>query len=215
MKILSINVSQPISVRWQGQDLLTSIYKMPISQSTYVFKNNIEGDRQADLKVQGGMDKAVYAYSHDVYSWWQKELNLEQMPYGSLGENLTIDHLDEENIFVGDLFEVGECQLQAVQPRVPCFKLGIRFGDQSIIQKFNELHRCGVYFRVKKEGLITAGDTFNLIGSEEIKASISELFQFIKNKGVTTKSRAKELAQIQSLNEKWKNKFQQLSQDSD
>lgn len=212
MKILSINASQPISVRWQGQDVLTSIYKKPISQSAYVFKNNIDGDRQADLKVHGGMDKAVYAYSHDVYSWWQKELKLEQMPYGSLGENLTIDYLDEATIYVGDVFEVGECQLQAVQPRIPCYKLGIRFGDQSIMQKFNELHRCGVYFRVKKEGLIRANDVFKLIESEDIKVSISELFQFIKDKGVTTKSRAKELAQIQSLNEKWRSKFIQISQ---
>jgi MOSC domain-containing protein YiiM len=212
MKIISINIGQPVVVNWQGREVITSIFKKPISSAAQVTRHNIEGDRQADLNVHGGVDKAVYAYSYDTYSWWQKELNLEQMPYGSLGENLTIDYLDEENIFVGDLFEVGKCQLQAVQPRIPCYKLGIRFGDQSIIQKFNELHRCGVYFRVKKEGLIRANDAFKLIDSEDIKVSISELFQFIKDKGVTTKSRAKELAQIRSLNEKWRNKFMQISQ---
>jgi MOSC domain-containing protein YiiM len=212
MKILAISVGQPVAVQWDGREIMTSIYKSAISTPAQVRTNNIEGDRQADLTVHGGRDKAVYAYSHDTYSWWEKELNLKSLPFGSFGENLTTDHLDETKIFVGDIFEVGSCQLEAVQPRVPCFKLGIKFGDQGIIQTFNDFHRCGVYFRVKKEGVIQAGDSFKLIGSEKIKAPISELFQFIKDRGVTTKARAQELAQIQSLNEKWKNKFTQISQ---
>jgi MOSC domain-containing protein YiiM len=215
MKILAVSVGQPTAMRWQGKTVFTSIFKSPISGAARVGKENVEGDRQADLSVHGGFDKAVYAYSHDAYEWWKSELKLDSLPFGAFGENLTIDHLDETQVFAGDVFEVGSCQLEAVQPRVPCFKLGIKFGDQNIIPKFYEFGRCGVYFRVKKEGVIQAGDALKLIGSEKIKAPMSELFQFIKDKGVTSKVRAAELAQIQSLNEKWKNKFLQISQASE
>lgn len=212
MKILAVSVGQPITIQWKNKDISTSIFKSPVSAPVSVKKLNIDGDRQADLNVHGGLDKAVYAYSHDTYSWWQKELQVENLPFGSFGENLTIDQLDEKMIFVGDLFEVGTCQLQAVQPRIPCYKLEIKFKNQNVIQKFNEHHRCGVYFRVIKEGVIQAGDSLKLIDAEKIKVSISELFQFTKDKGSTTKTRAAEIAQIKSLNEKWKNKFIQISQ---
>lgn len=212
MKLLAISVGLPQKVEWQGKEFLTSIYKTPVEGPVTVKKENIEGDRQADLKVHGGFDKAVYAYSYDTYSWWQKELGLDSLPFGALGENLTFDHLDETQIFVGDVFEIGSCQLEAVQPRLPCFKLGIKFGDQKIIKTFNDFHRCGVYFRVKKEGIIKAGDSLKLIASEPIKASISELFQFVKDHGVTTKERATELAKIESLNNKWRDKFIKISE---
>lgn len=215
MKLLAISIGRPKKVQWQNKEILTSIYKSPVHGSVTVKKENIEGDRQADLNVHGGFDKAVYAYSYDTYPWWQKELGLDIMPFGSFGENLTFDELDETQIFVGDIFEIGTCQLEAVQPRVPCFKLGIKFDNQKIIQTFNDFHRSGVYFRVKKEGIIQAGDSLKLIGYEPIKASISELFQFIKDKGVTSKKRALELAKIQSLNIKWRNKFIQISQSSE
>jgi len=215
MKILAVNVGLPQKIQWQNKEIQTSIYKSPIKGPVMVNAENIEGDRQSDLNVHGGLDKAVYAYSFDTYPWWQRELKIDSLPYGSFGENLTLDALDESQVFVGDIFEVGDCQLEAVQPRVPCFKLGIKFGEQKIIQTFNDYHRCGVYFRVKQPGMIRAGDTMKLIGSETIKASMAELFQFIKDKGVTTKTRAAELAKIQSLNIKWRNKFIQISQSPD
>lgn len=212
MKILAMSVGLPKEIEWQNKTILTSIYKSPVSGPVEVRKENIQGDRQADLNVHGGLDKAVYAFSHDTYPWWQQTLGVSSLPFGSFGENLTIDRLDETQIFVGDVFEIGTCQLEAVQPRLPCFKLGIKFGDQKIIQTFNDYNRCGVYFRVKKEGMIQAGDALRLIASESIKASIDELFQFVKNRGVTTKTRAIELAKIPSMNMKWRNKFVQLSE---
>lgn len=210
MKILTISVGQPIIVKWQGNDVTTSIFKTTVSNSVQVLKENIEGDRQADLKVHGGADKAVYAYSYDTYPWWQSKLNVATLPYGSFGENLTIDSLDESQIFVGDLFEVGSCQLEAVQPRTPCFKLGIKFSNPSVVKTFNDFNRCGVYFRVKKEGHICAGDSLKLIASEKIKVSINELFQIYKNKNVATKSRAQEIIQIPSLDEKWRSRIQKI-----
>ncbi len=212
MKILAMSVGLPKEIEWQNKTILTSIYKSPVSGPVEVRKENIQGDRQADLNVHGGLDKAVYAFSHDTYPWWQQTLGVSSLPFGSFGEKLTIDRVEETQRFVGDGFEMGTCQLEAVQPRLPCFKLGIKFGDQKIIQTFNDYNRCGVYFRVKKEGMIQAGDALRLIASESIKASIDELFQFVKNRGVTTKTRAIELAKIPSMNMKWRNKFVQLSE---
>jgi len=212
MKILAVSVGLPQKVRWQNKEVLTSIFKSPVEGAVRVNAENIEGDRQADLTVHGGFDKAVYAYSHDTYPWWQEALKVDSLPYGSFGENLTMETLDETRVFVGDVFAVGECQFEAVQPRMPCFKLGIKFGDLKIIQTFYEYDRCGVYFRVKKPGLIQAGDSMKLLSSESVKVSIAELFHFIKNKGVTSKRRAAEIAAIPSLNEKWRSKFIQISQ---
>lgn len=211
MKLLSISVGKPKSVIWNKKEVLTSIFKSPIEGLAEVTFLNIVGDKQADLTVHGGADKAIYAFSFDTYDFWQKNLNVAKLPYGSFGENLTIDLMDEKNIFVGDIFQLGSCELQVVQPRFPCFKLGIKFKDMKVIDTFNQQHRPGVYFRVLKEGQIKAGDSLKLISSEKIKASISELYQFWKDKGVTTKERASELTQIKSMNQKWIDKFNKIA----
>lgn len=211
MQLLAVSVGQPRLVQWQGKDILTSIFKSPVVGPVTVRRNNIDGDRQSDLNVHGGLDKAVYAYSHDTYAWWQRELGVESLTFGAFGENLTFDKLDETQIFIGDVFEIGTCVLEVVQPRVPCFRLAIRYGDEKIIKKFYDYGRSGVYFRVKQEGVIQAGDSLRLIDSEPIKASISEMFQFIKDKGVTSKERANELAKIKAMNIKWHDKFVALS----
>jgi MOSC domain-containing protein YiiM len=215
MNLLAISVGQPQQVQWQGQDVWTSIFKSPVTGSVEVKSENIVGDRQADLRVHGGLDKAVYAYSFDTYTWWKQKLGLDTLPYGSFGENLTMTTLDETQIFAGDVFEIGSCVLQAVQPRIPCYKLAIRFGNPDIIEMFNDYHRSGVYFRVLTEGRIQAGDSLRVVSSEKIRVSMSELFQFIKDRGVTSKARATEIAQISSLNTKWREKFRRISQDPD
>ncbi|MBL7670834.1 MAG: MOSC domain-containing protein [Bdellovibrionaceae bacterium] len=176
MRVLAVCVGQPKIVLWNEKEVLTSIYKAPVTGAVSVKYENIEGDRQANLKHHGGVDKAVYAYSHDSYAWWKHKLGIESLPFGSLGENLTLDHLDEAHIFSGDVFRVGSSLLEAAQPRIPCFKLGIRLGDQKVIRLFNEYQRCGVYFRVKTEGVLQAGDTFKLISSHVARTSIRELF---------------------------------------
>ncbi len=215
MEIVAISVGQPQIVQWQDKEIETSIFKSSISGTVKIFKTNIEGDRQSDLKVHGGVDKAVYAYGYDTYSWWEKKLAMGKLPYGTFGENLTLDGLDETKIFVGDVFEIGGCLLEAVQPRQPCFKLAIRLNNREAVQIFNEHDRSGVYFRVKKEGSIQAGDKLKLIWSEKIKASISELFHFYKDKRTMSQARAAELVQIQSLNEKWKSKFSKIAEGQD
>lgn len=204
MKLLAISVGLPQKFEWHNKEVLTSINKTPISGSVLVKKENIEGDQQSDLKVHGGVDKAVYAYAFDTYPSWQKLLGVDSLPFGSLGENLTFDALDESQIFVGDVFEIGTCQIEAVQPRQPCFKLNIKFGRPNMVKVFNDFDRSGVYFRVKKEGIIQAGDSLKLIGQESIKVSIHELFQFTKNRNSISKARAAELSKIPTLTTKWR-----------
>ncbi|MEK6578385.1 MAG: MOSC domain-containing protein [Bdellovibrionota bacterium] len=172
---------------------------------------NIEGDRQADLSVHGGEDKAVYAYSFDTYPKWKEILGLNSLEYGAMGENLTLDHLDETQVCVGDVFELGTCQLEAVQPRFPCFKLALKYNDPSIVQAFNRFLRSGVYFRVRKEGKIETGNELKLTQSEEIKVSIHELFRFYLDHRTVSSERAAEIARVPSLNGYWKEKFIQIA----
>jgi MOSC domain-containing protein YiiM len=206
MKIIAVCTGKIRTYKWNEKDVATAILKQPIDTPVTVKSQGLVGDEQADLKVHGGQDKAVYAYSADTFEFWQETLNRKTIQFGEFGENLSIDHLDEKSIFVGDTFAIGSCILQAVQPRQPCYKLDIIF-KHPMVEKFNQHNRCGIYFRVLQEGIIQRGDSFKLIGSEEVKASIEELFQIYKNKGQVEKLRAQELASIPSMNEKWRSKF--------
>jgi MOSC domain-containing protein YiiM len=159
MKIVSVNIGRPKQVKWNDMIISTSIFKEPIGHQTGIKFLNIEGDVQSDLNVHGGADKAVYAYAAEHYDSWRRELHDQNMPFGMFGENLTIEGgLFEDDILVGDRFRAGSAELVAVQPRMPCYKLGIRFGDTGILKKFIQSRRYGVYFRVIAEGRIQTGD---------------------------------------------------------
>ncbi len=157
MTLVSVNVSRGRTVRWQGRDIETGIFKEPVEGPVRVGRTNLDGDRQSDLRVHGGEYKAVYAYSAEHYEWWRRELG-RTLPFGAFGENLTIEGFPEEEACVGDRLRIGTAVFEAVQPRFPCFKLGIRFDDDGIIQRFLESERWGVYFRVVEEGAVRAGD---------------------------------------------------------
>ncbi|HUO58500.1 MAG TPA: MOSC domain-containing protein [bacterium] len=170
---------------------------------------NLEGDRQADLAVHGGPDKAVYAYSFDAYPWWKEKRPSDSFEFGAFGENILVDHLSEDKTYVGDTFEVGGAVLQAAQPRFPCFKLGIKFNDQGIVQMFNESNRPGIYFRVLQEGVIEAGQELQLVGQERVKLSIAELFQLSRDR-VTEPEKVREYLDIKTLGSHWRDKFQKM-----
>lgn len=182
MKILSIQVGKPVEVEFRGNLVSTGIFKEPIAGPVWVRKLNLDGDGQADLRVHGGEDKAVYAYSMEAYETWRKVRPHDTFSFGAVGENLSIDEFSEDSIFVGDEFEIGGAILQAVQPRQPCFKLGIKFKDPGIIKTFMEIARPGIYFKVLKEGEIQSGQDFKLIAQEKRSVSIQELFAFISGK---------------------------------
>lgn len=173
-KLLSVNVGLPREIEWKGKLVLTSIFKSPVAQRVRVRKLNLDGDQQADLSVHGGPEKAVYAYPAEHYAFWRDQLPRADLPWGTFGENLTTEGLDEQT-HIGDRFRIGSAEFAVTQPRMPCFKLGIRFNDPSMIKRFLQSGRTGFYFSVVKEGELGAGDAIESIGREENGLTVAEI----------------------------------------
>jgi len=207
MKIVSINVGLPREVTWQGKLVTTGIFKKPVNAPVMMRTLNLEGDRQADLTVHGGVTKAVYAYPSEHYGYWRTELPGVGLPWGVFGENFTTEGLLEEAIYIGDRFGIGETEVIVTEPRMPCYKLGIKFGRADIIKRFLASRRTGFYFAVAREGLVSAGDAIELIGREQQEISVADitrLYAFEKN-NLKSLRRAIE---VEALPENWKGYFQ-------
>ena len=175
MKLLSVNVGLPREVEWRGKTVRTSIFKAPVSGRVAVQSLNLAGDRQSDLTVHGGRDKAVYAYPSEHYAFWRQELPGADLPWGAFGENLTTEGLLEENVCVGDLVRCGSAELVVTQPRMPCFKLGVRFDRPDMVKRFQRSGLSGFYFAVLREGELEAGDPLELVESDQDRVSIAEI----------------------------------------
>jgi MOSC domain-containing protein YiiM len=161
--IVSVNVAMPTAVRVQDRVVLTSIFKEPVEGRVAVRKHNIAGDRQADLTVHGGPHKAVYCYPEEHYAFWSDQLSGTKLVYGNFGENLTTRGLTEDVVQIGDQFRVGSALLQVTQPRMPCYKLGIRFGRADMVKRFWHSERPGIYFSVVEEGDLAPGDAIEKV----------------------------------------------------
>lgn len=175
MQIVSVNVGKPRVVPFLGKEVSTGIFKSPVDGAVMVRMLNLDGDEQADLRVHGGREKAVYAYPYQHYMGWQQDFPQHDFPIGAFGENLTVDGLDETTINIGDRFQAGECELQVTQPRFPCFKLGIRFGDPKMIKHFLQRNQPGVYFSVVKEGSVKKGDLLTLLKKSDSQLTITDI----------------------------------------
>ena len=175
MELLSVNVALPQDVVWQGKTVRTSIFKQPATGPVQVLAEHLAGDGQADLRVHGGRDKAVYAYPHEHYAYWQRYLPAELLVPGAFGENLTTHGLLEPEVRVGDCFQIGTAVLQAVQPRQPCLKLGIRLGRPSVVREFEQAGRSGIYFRVRQPGVVQAGDAITLLERSPHAVTIQDM----------------------------------------
>lgn len=206
MKILSIQVGKPKLASFRGAEVSTGIFKDPVTGPVRLGLLNLEGDGQADLKVHGGREKALYAYGYDVYPRWKELRPKDAFPMGAFGENLTVDTLSEDQIFVGDTYRLGSARVQACQPRFPCQKLAVKFQDLGILKQFNALKRPGVYYRVLEEGVVAAGDTFQLIEREKISVSIQELFEIVRPEKDGL-HRVREILSVGALSESWKKKL--------
>jgi MOSC domain-containing protein YiiM len=158
MRVLSVNAGLPREVTWRGKPVTTGIYKEPVDGRVPVRRLNLDGDRQADLRVHGGPDKAVYAYPSEFYELWSRERPELELGPGTFGENLTTEGLVDTELSVGDRFRVGTAELVVTQPRLPCFKLGIRMGRDAFVTEFLERGLLGFYLAVAREGDIAAGD---------------------------------------------------------
>ena len=175
MRVVSVNVGLPRVVPWNGGEVTTGIFKEPVEGRIPLRRLNFEGDGQADLSVHGGAAKAVYAYPLQHYAFWRQQLG-DELPFGAFGENLTVDGLPlEQDVAVGDRFRVGTAELVVTQPRIPCYKLGIRFGRRDMLKRFLASGRTGYYLAVEAEGNVGAGDRVETLARHPARIPVSEV----------------------------------------
>ncbi len=209
MKLLSVNVSLPKVIRERGREVRTGIFKEPVSGRIALGRTNLEGDGQADLTLHGGVHKAVYAYPIEHYDAWKRELDREDLPYGQLGENLTVEGMLEEDICIGDIFRVGSASLQVSQPREPCFKLGIKFGSPAFPKKFLKSERSGFYFRVVEEGEVGAGDPISRLRKDPARLSVREVYHLKMFDSQNTEG-ARRVLGVEALSPSWRASFTKI-----
>jgi MOSC domain-containing protein YiiM len=161
-RVVSVNIGRPRTIAWRDGTLTSAIWKQPVAGPVAVQGVNLAGDDQADREVHGGPDKAVYAYALDDYQFWQDELGVALEP-GSFGENLTIDGLAVSHARIGERWQVGSAVLEVSQPRIPCYKLGVRMQDPAFPRRFAAAGRPGAYLRILREGLVAAGDAVTVV----------------------------------------------------
>jgi len=175
MKVVAISVGRPREVQWRGRSVQTSIFKAPVSHRVHVGRDNVEGDRQSDLSVHGGTAKAVYVYPVEHYDFWRRDLPDMEMPWGAFGENFTTEGLLEDEVWIGDRYAIGTAELVVTQPRMPCYKLGIRFGDPGMVKRFHQSGRSGFYLAVEREGEVGAGDVIERVARNERRLTVADV----------------------------------------
>jgi MOSC domain-containing protein YiiM len=207
MKVLSLNVGLPREVTWQGKRVTTGIFKEPIHGRVMMGRLNLDGDQQADLTVHGGVSKAVYAYPSEHYNYWRREFPGMDLSWGMFGENFTTEGLLEDAVYIGDRFRISETEIMVTEPRMPCYKLGIKFGRADIIKRFLASRRTGFYFAVMREGMVGAGDDVELIEREQQEISVADITRLYAFDKDDVKSLRRAI-QVEALPESWKGYFQ-------
>lgn len=206
MKLISLNVARPRLTVYQGTRISTGIFKQPVSGPVQLRKVNLDGDQQADLSVHGGPYKAVYAYPSEHYPFWRQELPGMELPWGMFGENFTTEGLAEGDLHVGDRLQIGSAVLMIRQLRMPCFKLAAKFRRDDIIERFLQSGRSGFYFSVEQEGVVAAGDSFEVLSREPQAITIAEMNQLIAADRYNRNLLDKALA-TPALPESWRDYF--------
>jgi MOSC domain-containing protein YiiM len=211
MRLISLNTGLPREVLWHGRSVTTGIYKQAVTGRIAMRKLNLEGDAQADLSVHGGVDKAVYCYAAAHYDYWRKELPGRELPMGIFGENLTIDDFTEDSVHLGDRFSVGTAEVVVTQPRLPCYKLGVRFGSEDMVKRFLASGRTGFYVAVQREGDVGAGDEVKVIAHDPNAVPVSEITRLYVAKRWTDADVAalRRALQVPALPESWKEYFRE------
>jgi MOSC domain-containing protein YiiM len=209
MKIYSINVGLPREVIWHGRVVTTGIVKEPVVRRVILRTLNLDGDRQADLTVHGGEYKAVYCYPLEHYEYWKKELPGRDLPIGIFGENFTTEGLLEDAVHLGDRFSVGSAEVAVTQPRLPCYKLGVRFQSDDMVKRFLAGRRTGFYLAVTREGEVGAGDEMKEISRDENHVSISAIVRLYVTKKYKDADAevVRRALQVASFPESWKEHF--------
>ena len=206
MKLVSVNVGLPREIIWKGKPVTTSIFKEPIEGKIRLRTLNLDGDQQADLSVHGGVSKAVYAYPAEHYGYWQKELPSVVFQWGKFGENFTTEGLREDSVGIGDRFRIGSAVVRVTEPRMPCYKLVIRFEMDDMVKRFMASERTGFYFAVVQEGEVEAGDEFEPLDSDENKVTVAGVTRlYVRDKDNVKMLR--QMVELEALPESWKGYF--------
>jgi len=216
MKLVSLNVGLPREVVWHGINVTTGIFKQPVEGRVALRELNLDGDRQADLTVHGGAKKAVYCYPLGHYDYWKKQLPARDLPLGIFGENFTIDFggstgAPEDTIHIGDRFSVGSAEVVVTQPRLPCYKLGVRFQMDDMVKRFLASRRSGFYLAVLREGEVGVGDEMKQLGRDRQAVPISEITRlYVEKRFSESDMRVLDRAlQVKALPESWKEYFRE------
>ena len=214
MKIVSLNVGMPREVLWHGRSVTTGIYKEPVAGRVALRKLNLDGDRQADLTVHGGEYKAVYCYPVEHYAYWNKEWPGRELPMGMFGENFTTSGLNEDEVHLGDRFAAGSAEVVVTQPRLPCYKLGVRFGSDDMVKRFLASGRGGFYLAVTSEGEVGAGDEIKVISRDANAVPVSEITRLyvLKRWGTEELASLRRALLVAALPEDWKGYFRERMQ---
>lgn len=203
MRVLSVNVGEPRELTWRGETVMTGIFKSPVDGPVMLRAMNFDGDRQADLTVHGGKSKAVYAYPSEHYEFWHGELPGMDLPWGMFGENLTTEGLSEGTVHTGDRFRIGEAEVVVTQPRLPCFKLGMKFRRSDILKRFLESGRTGFYMAVIRAGRVGPGDGIELLAADPARVSIADLLR-LRGEGNADRELLERARTVSALPESWK-----------
>lgn len=206
MRLVSVNVGRPREVSWRDRHAVSGIYKTPVAGRVPLRMLNLDGDGQGDLRVHGGISKAVYCYPSEHYEYWRKELGREDLTPGTFGENFTTTGLDEESVHLGDEFSVGSARVVVTQPRMPCYKLGIRFQSDQMEKRFLESGRTGFYLAVVREGEVGAGDAIEAVARHPAGVTVTEIRRLYvaKTYGEEERSVAERALTVEALTESWK-----------
>lgn len=206
-RLVSVNVGLPRAVTWKGGTVTTGIFKAPVDGPVALRRDNLEGDGQADLSVHGGPTKAVYVYPSRHYDYWRFELGDSKLAWGSFGENFTTDGVEEETVCIGDEFQVGSARVVVTEPRMPCFKLGIRFGRADMLKLFLKSQRTGFYFGVVEEGVVQADDHLERVGEHPDGLRVSEVTRLYTTER-TNKALLRKAISVLALPERWRDYFE-------
>jgi MOSC domain-containing protein YiiM len=217
MKLVSVNTGLPRDVTWHGRNVTTGIYKQPVHGRVALRTLNLEGDGQADLTVHGGKYKAVYCYPIEHYDYWKRAMPGRDVPLAMFGENFTTDGMLEDSVHLGDQFSVGSAQVVVTQPRLPCYKLGVRFQSDDIVKRFLASGRTGFYLAVRREGEVGAGDEITVIARDPHAVLVSEITRLYvaKRYGDDDVASVRRALRVAALPDSWKDYFRERLQKID
>jgi MOSC domain-containing protein YiiM len=202
----SVNVGEPREVFWKWRAVRTGIFKEPVAGSVALRRLNLEGDQQADLKVHGGPDMAVYLYPAEYYAFWREEYPAMQLPWGMFGENLTIWGLRDDSVYIGDRLQVGTAQLVVRSPRMPCYKLGLRFSRDDVLKRLLQSGFTGFYCAVLQEGAVASGDPIRVLHRDEHEVTVLDIVRLERDSKHDVDLLRRAVA-VEALSPSWRDYF--------